>query len=262
PDCCARAVKGMEIVFHLAALIAIPYSYFNPVHCFDVNTRGTVNLVTACLREGVPRLVHTSTSEVYGTPKSVPIYEQHPLQPQSPYAASKVAADVAVLSYVRSFNLPAAIIRPFNTFGPRQSARAIVPTIISQLATSGRVRLGNLKPTRDFVYVADTVNGFLRAGLADGIEGEIIQLSSNQEISIGELAEMIASLMAVPLVIERDVDRIRPENSEVFQLLGCAEKAKALLGWQLSVDLEEGLRRVIDYVSKSVSRYKPSENLI
>ena len=239
-----EAVRGCDVVFHLAALVAIPYSYHSPDTYVDTNVKGTLNVVQAARELGVQRVVHTSTSEVYGTARSVPITEDHPLQGQSPYAASKIGADQIALSFHRSFDTPVAVIRPFNTYGPRQSARAVIPTIITQVA-AGReeLRLGALHPTRDFSYVSDTVDGFIRVAECDAAVGEVVNVGSGFEISIGNTAAMIASLMQRDVRIVTDDQRLRPTTSEVERLWAGTDKAVALLGHRPAYAGLEGLRR-------------------
>lgn len=245
----ADATAGVEIVIHLAALIAIPYSYAAPESFIDTNVRGTLNVLEAARRAGVGRLVHTSTSEVYGTPAVLPITEQHPLNAQSPYAATKVAADQLALAYHRSFGVPAVILRPFNTYGPRQSARAVLPTMLRQLL-AGRtdVRLGRLDPRRDLTYVADTVDGFVRAATAPGIDGETIQLGTGRSESIAELFALACRLLGVEATPVEDAGRLRPDASEVLVLQSDPGRARDLLGWEATTGLEEGLRRTIAWL--------------
>lgn len=252
-----QAMQGMEIVFHLAALIAIPYSYQTPASSVSANVIGTLNVLQAAKEQGVERLLHTSTSEVYGTARSVPIDEEHPLQAQSPYAATKIAADKLVESFGLSFGLPVVTVRPFNTFGPRQSARAIVPTIITQCLTDAKVRLGHLTPTRDLNYVSDTVEGFVRAAMASQAVGRTINLGSGREIAMGELARLIAELSERPVQIEQDVRRMRPQESEVERLAADNRLAKELLGWQPTMSLEEGLRLTITWMREHLDGYRP-----
>jgi NAD dependent epimerase/dehydratase len=245
-DCMRRAVRGCRSVIHLAALIAIPFSYAAPEAYLDTNVKGTLNLLLAARDLGVERFVHTSTSEVYGTARSVPIGEAHPLHAQSPYAASKIGADQMVLSFHGSFGVPGTVIRPFNTYGPRQSARAVIPTIITQLLSGARaVRLGALHPTRDLSFVRDTARGLI-AGLeapANHVLGEVINLGAGFEISIGELAREIAAIVGVPLALERDAERLRPEKSEVERLWSDNSKAAKLLDWRPDFAGIDGLRR-------------------
>jgi len=239
-----EAMTGCDAVLHLAALIAIPYSYHSPDTYVDTNVKGTLNLLQAARQLGVRRFVHTSTSEVYGTARFVPITEEHPLQGQSPYSASKIAADQLAYSFHASFGLPVVILRPFNTYGPRQSARAVIPTIITQLATgASRIRLGSVHPTRDFNFISDTVSGFVAALDSDAGLGEVINLGSNFEISIGEVAQLIAEIMGVDLKIETDDRRVRPALSEVERLCASNEKARRLLGWTPAYGKHEGFRR-------------------
>jgi dTDP-glucose 4,6-dehydratase len=257
-----KAVEKQEVILNLAALIAIPYSYHSPDTYIDTNIKGTLNILQAARRHGVKRVVQTSTSEVYGTAQYIPINEAHPLHPQSPYAATKVGADQLALSFHASFDVPVGILRPFNTYGPRQSARAVIPTIISQLANKSKVKLGSLSPTRDFSFVQDTANGFLAAAQSDAIVGQTINLGSGFEISIKETAETIAKLMNTKLELVDDEQRVRPENSEVERLHASIEKAKTLLGWQPELKglagFETGLKNTIEWFSnpKNLSRYK------
>jgi len=238
------AMEGCDAVLHLAALIAIPYSYHSPDTYIDTNVKGTLNIVQAARALGVTRVVHTSTSEVYGTARFVPITEEHPLQGQSPYSASKIGADQIALSFHASFQTPVTVIRPFNTYGPRQSARAVIPTIISQIAAGQRtIRLGSLHPTRDFNYISDTVAGFVAALDSEKGIGECVNIGSNFEISIGELVEMIEQLMQVTVTIETEDGRIRPEKSEVERLWADNAKAARLFGWTPRYAGREGLRR-------------------
>ena len=257
-----KAVENQEVVLNLAALIAIPYSYHSPDTYIDTNIKGTLNVLQAARRHNVMRVVQTSTSEVYGTAQYIPIDEIHPLHPQSPYAASKVGADQLALSFHASFDVPVGILRPFNTYGPRQSARAVIPTIISQLANKSKVKLGSLSPTRDFTYVQDTANGFLAAAQSDAIVGQTVNLGSGFEISIKDTAETIAKLMNVKLELVDDEQRVRPENSEVERLHASIEKAKTVLGWQPQLrglaGFETGLQHTIEWFSNptNLARYK------
>ena len=250
------AVRGCRTVFHLSSLIAIPYSYVAPQSYVMTNVLGATNVLQAAREHGVDRVVHTSTSECYGTAQYVPIDEQHPLQGQSPYSASKIGADMIAESYWRSFNLPVAIIRPFNTFGPRQSARAVVPTIITQALSGSDVRLGSLAPTRDLNYVGDVVDAFVRVGQSPDAVGRVLNIGSGREISVGELAKLILKLIKSKAKIVSEEQRMRPENSEVERLLCNADQARKLLGWQPGVSLEEGLERTIEWVRANLSRYK------
>lgn len=252
-----EAMTGQDIVFHLAALIAIPYSYSAPRSYIRTNIEGTMNVVNAARSLGTERIIHTSTSETYGTAITVPITEEHPLQGQSPYSASKIGADKIAESFYLSFNVPVVTIRPFNTFGPRQSARAVIPTIISQLYKGEAVKLGSVTPTRDLNFVSNTVEGFLAAAEPTAAIGQTINLGSNREISIGDLAQLIAKLMGKPIEIITDSQRVRPENSEVERLLGSAEKARELLGWTPRITLEDGLSETIEWMGNHLAKYRP-----
>jgi dTDP-glucose 4,6-dehydratase len=253
-----EAARGVDTIFHLGALIAIPYSYVHPRETIETNVIGTLNVLEAARVHGVRRVVHTSTSEVYGTARFVPITEDHPLQGQSPYSASKIGADKLVESFYLSFGLPVVTVRPFNTYGPRQSARAVIPTIITQALTRSVVRLGDLRPTRDLNFVSDTVAGFLAAAERDQAVGQVINLANNDEISVGELAEKIIALIGRSVTIEVDESRLRPESSEVFRLHGDNRLARELLGWTPQVDLDEGLRRTVEWIARHLDRYDPS----
>lgn len=244
-----RAVEDQDIVLHLAALIAIPYSYIAPRSYVRTNIEGTLNVLEAARRLGTGRVVHTSTSEVYGTAQRTPIDEDHPLQGQSPYSASKISADKIVESYFRSFDTPVVTIRPFNTFGPRQSARAFIPTIISQALSRDAVYLGSLTPQRDMTYVSDTVDGFIRGATMPGILGETINLGSGETFSIGDFAHRILRLMKCEKQIVHDTARDRPEKSEVMKLVSDNRKAARVLHWRPAIPLDEGLLKAIDFVS-------------
>jgi NAD dependent epimerase/dehydratase len=250
-----EAARGVDTIYHLGALIAIPYSYVHPRETIETNVTGTLNVLEAAREHGVRRVVHTSTSEVYGTARFVPITEEHPLQGQSPYSASKIAADKIAESFFLSFSLPVVTVRPFNTYGPRQSARAVIPATIVQALTQPVVRLGDLRPTRDLNFVADTVNGFIRAGEAEQAVGRTINLASRSEISIGELAQQIITIVGRDVQIETDATRLRPSASEVFRLYGDNKLAGELLGWRPAVSLEEGLRRTVEWVTHNLDRY-------
>jgi NAD dependent epimerase/dehydratase len=258
PEAVRSATHGCEIVLHLGALIPIPYSYKHPREFVTANIEGTVNVLEACRTADVSRLVQTSTSEVYGTALRVPIGEDHPLQAQSPYAATKVGADKLALSYQQSFGTPVVVARPFNTYGPRQTARAIIPTIISQALTLDRIELGSTTPTRDFLYVEDTVRGMMLCAERKGIEGEVFNLGTGQEISIGETAAAIQGLLGSDKPIEQSDARRRPPNSEVERLVADVERAATRLGWRSQVEFAEGLRRTVEWVQTAVDRYKPS----
>jgi NAD dependent epimerase/dehydratase len=255
-DLVFQAARNVEIVFHLGALIAIPYSYQAPSSYVRTNIEGTLNILLAARDLKVGRLVHTSTSEVYGTARYVPIDENHPLQGQSPYSATKIAADKLAEAFYCSYGVPVVIVRPFNTYGPRQSTRAVIPTIISQCLNGDTIRLGHLHPTRDLNYVSDTVEGFIRAATADNVLGQTINLGSGREISIGNLALLIARLLGKQVQIITDERRRRPEKSEVERLLADNSKAKRLLGWEPRVSLEEGLLRTIDWMREHRRRYR------
>ncbi len=250
-------VAGSEVIFHLAALIAIPYSYIAPQQFVAVNCTGTLNLLEAARSHGVERFVHTSTSETYGTAQYTPMDEKHPLRGQSPYAASKIAADKLVESYHLSFGIPAAIIRPFNTFGPGQSARAVIPTIISQGLDGEAIRLGLLTPRRDLTYVQDTVTGFIRIAEEPATIGEVINIGSGVSVSIGEVADRVMGLMGGSHRLIHDEARVRPPASEVMELLCDNRKAQTLLGWQPGVSLEAGLEATIKFIRDHRARYKP-----
>ncbi len=254
-DCVRQAMKGMEIVFHLAALIGIPYSYHVPASYVRTNVEGTLNVLQAARELETGRLIHTSTSEVYGTARRVPIDESHPLQGQSPYSATKIAADKLAEAYHLSFGLPVVTVRPFNTFGPRQSARAVIPTIVTQYLAGEVVRLGNLIPTRDFNYVTDTVEGFVRAASAPAAVGQTINIGSGREISIEDLVALIGRLLGKAVHTVQEGDRVRPERSEVDRLLADNSRAGRVLGWQPTVSLEEGLERTIAWVKQHQQRY-------
>jgi dTDP-glucose 4,6-dehydratase len=255
-DSVREALKGQEIVFHLAAVIAIPYSYRTPDAYVQTNLVGTLNVLQWAKEFGISKLIHTSTSEVYGTARTIPIDELHPLQTQSPYAASKVAADKLAEAFHLSYSLPVATVRPFNTFGPRQSARAVIPTIISQCLLTSRVRLGNLQPTRDFTFVSDTINGFLLAATRPEAIGRVSNLGSGRDISIHELAQLIACLLDRDIQIESEPNRIRPRGSEVERLVANNCVAKVILGWEPTVTLEQGLRLTIDWIRENANRYQ------
>ncbi len=256
-DFVARQVKGQDIIFHLAALIAIPYSYFAPLSYIRTNVEGTLNVLEACRDFGVEKIIHTSTSETYGTAIYTPIDERHPLQGQSPYSASKIGADKVAESYYLSFGVPVATLRPFNTYGPRQSARAVIPTIITQALTLNEVRLGSLDPVRDLTYVKDTVQGFIKTAESDMAVGETINVGSGKGITIGELAETILSLMKSEKPIVQDRKRIRPDKSEVYTLICDNAKAKTLIDWEPRYSLTKGLQETIEFVSENLNFYKP-----
>lgn len=255
-DSLKAAVEGADIVFHLAALIAVPYSYIAPLSYVRTNVEGTANVLQVCLDAGVELVVHTSTSEVYGTALYVPIDEDHPLQGQSPYSASKIGADKFAEAFHLAFGLPVATIRPFNTFGPRQSARAVIPTIITQALEHSELQLGNLSPTRDFCYVSDTVEGFIRVAESPKAVGQTINIGTGQEISIGELANTILELTGSNVSVVRDNNRIRPKDSEVDRLCAHTEKARKILDWQPRYTLQDGLTQTIEWMKKNIDQYR------
>jgi dTDP-glucose 4,6-dehydratase len=254
-----EAMRDCEIVFHLGALISIPYSYFHPTEVAETNIMGTLNVLDAARQVGVTRLVHTSTSEVYGTALRVPIDEKHPLQGQSPYSASKIGADKLAESYFRSYDLPVVTVRPFNTYGPRQSARAVIPTIITQALVKDTLHLGNLDTARDFTFVDDTVAGFLRAAEAPDVEGGTYNLGTGENIRIGDLVEKIVQMVDRPVKLEIDESRLRPEKSEVFNLISDNSLARANLGWEPRISLDEGLVRTIDWIRAHLDLYRVGE---
>lgn len=251
----ALAAKGVELVFHLGALISIPYSYLHPDEVVESNILGTLNVLQACRTHGC-RLVHTSTSEVYGSALTVPISEEHPLQGQSPYSASKIGADKLVESFYRAYGVQAVTVRPFNTYGPGQSARAVIPTIITQALTQDVIQLGNLEAKRDFTYLDDTVDGFIKAGEAQGVQAETFNLGSGTEISIGELADLVIRLVGKPVKIALDTGRLRPQASEVTRLLSDNSKARHQLGWQPQTSLLDGLSHTIAWIAEHLDFYR------
>ncbi len=252
-----KAVQGCDTVFHLAALIAIPYSYAAPASYVATNAGGTLNLLQACLESKARRVIHTSTSEVYGTARYAPIDEGHPLQAQSPYSASKVAADKLAESFFCSFDLPVCTVRPFNTYGPRQSARAVIPAIIAQALADLPLRLGSLEPIRDFTYVGDIVDGFLAAARSDRCVGEVVNLGTGVGVTIGNVVRRVGVELGRELALVRDEDRVRPNRSEVMRLECDNRRARELLDWAPRVELDEGLRRTIDWMRNHASLYKP-----
>lgn len=251
-----NAVKGQDTVFHLAALIGIPYSYKAPNSYVNTNVIGTLNILQACLDNNIEKIVHTSTSETYGTAIYTPIDEKHPLKAQSPYSASKIGADKLAESYHLSFGLPIAIIRPFNTFGPRQSARAIIPTIISQILSGSKVVIGSINPVRDFTFVKDTVNGFIKIATEQKSAGELINIGSGKGISIGELAHKIIQMINPETEIIIDTKRIRPDKSEVMKLICDNTKAREILNWKPNFSLEDGIKETISYIKNHLELYK------
>ncbi|HEY8608886.1 MAG TPA: NAD-dependent 4,6-dehydratase LegB [Noviherbaspirillum sp.] len=259
PHYCKHITKGVDTVFHLAALIAIPYSYVAPDSYVDTNVKGTLNICQAALDNGVRRVIHTSTSEVYGTARYVPIDEKHPLQAQSPYSASKIGADAMAMSFFNAFNLPLTIARPFNTYGPRQSARAVIPTIISQIAAGKKqIKLGDVTPTRDFNYVADTCRGFLELARCDAAVGETVNIGSNYEISVGDTLSLIRELMNSDVEFLTDEQRMRPEKSEVFRLWCDNSKINSLTGFKPQYSIRDGLKATIDWFVEpaNLAKYK------
>lgn len=259
PNGVREAMKGCDTVLHLAALIAIPYSYHSPDTYIDTNVKGTLNILQAARDTNVKRILVTSTSEVYGTAQFVPITEMHPKQPQSPYSASKIGADAIADSFYRSFNLPVTIVRPFNTFGPRQSARAVIPTIITQLLNGVKeIQLGDVTPTRDLLYVKDTVNGFLEIAKCDELIGHEVNIATQSEISIADLAQKIITQINPEARIVVSNDRIRPEKSEVFRLFGSNEKLKSFTGWEQKFSFEDGLKETIEWFREkdNLKQYK------
>jgi NAD dependent epimerase/dehydratase len=256
------AMKGVDVVFHLAALIGIPYSYHAPASYVQTNVNGTLNVAEAARRAGVKRFVHTSTSEVYGTAQYTPIDERHPLHGQSPYAASKIAADQLIQSFVCSYGLPAVTVRPFNTYGPRQSLRAVIPSIIAQALRGNAVRLGSLDPVRDLTFVSDTVDGFVRAAEAPDVTGETIHLGTGTPVSIRELADTIFERLGVRPEIVADTQRFRPPASEVQRLISDPRKAAQLLGWRPAVSLPDGLARTIDWMRSHADQFSPEAYVV
>lgn len=253
-----RIIKGQEVVFHLAALIAIPYSYLSPMAYVRTNVEGTTNVLEACRNYDVQKIIHTSTSETYGTALYVPIDEKHPMQGQSPYSASKIGADKMAESFYRSFNMPIATLRPFNTYGPRQSARAVIPTIISQiLAGKNEIKLGSLTPTRDFNFVKDTAEAFVKVAESDKTIGEVINAGSNFEISVGDTVKKIIDIIGKDVKIICDEDRIRPEKSEVNRLWADNTKIKELTDWTPKYSIDEGLAETINWIKENMRYYKP-----
>ena len=259
PHYCKHIIKGVDVVFHLAALIAIPYSYVAPDSYVDTNIKGTLNICQAALENGCERVIHTSTSEVYGTAQYVPIDEKHPLQPQSPYSATKIGADAMAMSFNSAFDLPITIARPFNTYGPRQSARAVIPTIITQIAAGKKqIQLGDVSPTRDFNYVLDTCRGFIALAESDETIGEVANIGSGMEISVGDTLNMIKELMNSNVEFITDENRIRPKDSEVFCLCCDNTRIHELTGFETQYSLKDGLKATIEWFTKpeNLSRYK------
>jgi NAD dependent epimerase/dehydratase len=254
----SEATDGCELVFHLGALISIPYSYHYPADVAETNFLSTLNVLMACRQSGVKRLVHASSSEVYGSAQRVPINEDHPLRGQSPYSASKIGADKLVESFVSSFDLPAVTVRPFNTYGPRQSARAVIPTIITQALLDRHIRLGNLKASRDFTYISDTVDGFVQAAQAQIPPGKVYNLGTGQEISIGELAQKIGHIVGHPIDVVVDPARLRPDKSEVMRLVSDNSASRRELSWSPKVPLDEGLAQTTAWIGEHLGLYHPA----
>jgi NAD dependent epimerase/dehydratase len=262
PEAVRNALEGAAAVFHLAALVGIPYSYVHPMEVFEVNANGTLNVLVAARDAGLDRVITASTSEVYGSARYVPIDEKHPKQPQSPYSASKIAADAVALSFHAAFRLPVTVVRPFNTYGPRQSDRAIIPAIISQSLTQPEIAIGNTSPTRDFTYVTDTVEGFLQLAASEATVGQEVNLGTGSEISIGDLVERINAIMKAiagrDLPVRQKDERVRPESSEVNRLVSNNSKARELTGWQPCVGIEEGIRLTAKWVEERLDMYDPN----
>lgn len=259
PHYCKEITKEVDVIFHLAALIAIPYSYIAPDSYVDTNIKGTLNICQAAIENGCKRVIHTSTSEVYGTAQYVPIDEKHPLQPQSPYSASKIGADAIAMSFYNAFGLPLAIARPFNAYGPRQSARAVIPTIITQIAAGMKeIKIGDVTPTRDFTYVEDTCRGLIALAECEEAAGQVVNIGSNYEISVSDVLNLIKEIMRSDVVFVTDKERVRPEKSEVFRLWCDNSRLKSLTGFELKYTLREGLEKTIEWFTdpKNLCRYK------
>jgi len=254
-----QAAKGVDLIFHLGALIAIPYSYLHPAEVVETNVIGTLNVLLAARDLGIAKVIHTSTSEVYGSALRVPIDESHPLQGQSPYSASKIGADKLAESFYCAYGLPVVTVRPFNTYGPRQSARAVIPTIISQALTRDELHLGSLETRRDFTYVTDTVAGFIRAAEAQGVEGQVFNLGTGSEVSVAELVQAIGRILGRELRVVQEVARLRPDKSEVLRLLSDNRKASEQLGWQPQVSLEQGLAQTVEWIRRNIQLYRPDD---
>lgn len=252
-----QAAEGCRAIYHLAALIGIPYSYIAPDSYVEVNIQGTLNVLNAARDLRTEQVLVTSTSEVYGTARYTPIDEEHPLQGQSPYSATKIGADHLALSYHRSFGLPVKVVRPFNTYGPRQSARAVIPTIMSQALARDEIRLGNLSPVRDLVFVGDTVAGFLAVAEAPACIGQVVNLATGVGVTVGELVERIMKLVGRKLPVTESEERVRPEKSEVFKLLGAAAAAEKLAGWKARTPLDEGLAQTLEWIRRHPEHYRP-----
>ena len=255
-DAVRRTVKGQQVVFHLVALIGIPYSYVNPRDVVDTNVGGTLNVLTAARDFNVQKIVHTSTSEVYGTAQYVPMDEDHPVNPQSPYAASKLAADLLALSFHQSYDLPVAVIRPFNIYGPRQSARAVIPSIITQALVKRAVNLGSVSPTRDLTFVTDSASGFIAFAECERTVGEVVNLGSGREVSVSQLIEIVSACLNKKIKVVKEKKRIRPEKSEVERLFSDSRKAKTLFGWDPKIDFEKGIKKTVSWMERNIDKYK------
>lgn len=262
PESAAAALEGCEVVFHLAALIAIPYSYVNPRDYFETNVLGTLNVLQACRSAGVGRVVHTSTSEVYGNAEEFPITERHPVTAYSPYAASKIGADQLALSFQRSFEVPVTVLRPFNTYGPRQSARAVIPTIIAQALNGGPIRIGSLEPRRDLTYVKDTVAGFIAAAESQRGVGETLQLGTGNDVSVADLIDAVGSLLGRNLEVVQEEVRIRPEKSEVGRLVSDPSRMRELTGWEPSTSLSDGLKSTTKWIESRPELFTAEDYVI
>ena len=255
-DCVRKTLWGQQVVFHLGALIGIPYSYVNPRDVIDTNVNGTLNVLSAAGDFEVDKIVHTSTSEVYGTAQYVPMDEEHPSHPQSPYAASKLGADLLALSFYRSFDLPVGVIRPFNVYGPRQSARAVIPSIIVQALSKGKIHLGSLTSTRDLTFVQDTAQGFIAFAENEKTTGEVVNLGSGFEVSINQIVELVSDCLGKRIEIIKEKERIRPKKSEVERLFSDSGKAKSLFGWDPKTDLKVGMKKTINWIEENMEKYK------
>jgi len=255
-DCVREAVRGQQVIFHLGALIGIPYSYVNPRDVVDTNVGGTLNILTAALDFEVEKVIHTSTSEIYGTAQYVPMDEKHPVNPQSPYAATKSGADLLALSFYCSFDLPVGIIRPFNIYGPRQSARAVIPSIITQALLKRKINLGSVYPTRDLTFVKDSAEGFIRFAECDKTVGEVVNLGSGMEVSINQIVSIVSEYLGKRIQVQRERKRIRPEKSEVERLFSNSKKAERLFGWHPQTSLKQGIAKTIRWFEKNLGKYK------
>lgn len=255
-DCVRKVVSGQQVVFHLGALIGIPYSYVNPRDVIDTNVNGTLNVLSAASDFEVDKIVHTSTSEIYGTARYVPMDEEHPSHPQSPYAASKLGADLLALSFYRSYDLPVGVIRPFNIYGPRQSARAVIPSIITQALSRGKIRLGALISTRDLTFVQDSVQGFIAFAECEKTTGEVVNLGSGFEVSINQIVELVSDCLGKNIEVIQEKERIRPQKSEVERLFSDSGKAKTLFGWYPKTDMKVGMKKTINWIEENIEKYK------